>query len=110
MIGVKSTAITWKDESKSMMGKLIWRSSLCFAFLAIVNQSFVYTLPFALLAHYFVYARLYDLNLNDKERCAKFFRDNTYFGAFILLSIVFGKIINALINKTKKEVDKTIQE
>lgn len=97
MIGVKSTAITWKGDSKTIMNRMIGVSALCFVFMAAVNVTSAIGLPSALLTHFNFYNALKNLDLTNKEKCSEFFKESSYFGALILLSIVFGKSLDWLL-------------
>lgn len=92
MIGVKSTALAWGEKTKEVASYL---SLAMFGLMASAGYSSgIGLLYYPALSASFLFMRdmLKKVDIDDRESCNNFFVKNRLFGAFILASIILGKL------------------
>ena len=95
MIGVKSTALTWGDNTKKVTTILN-----CFSFAGLTAAGYLTDLsafyyPLLVLSHLHMYKIVKNVDLDDPEACKSAFIALRYFGYLVMLSIVVGKTTKA---------------
>ena len=99
-MGLKSTAITWKDSPKNKMGGMIALSLALSCSLALVSPSYWVCLPGFFLSYGYLAKALYDLDINDRAACGRFFKKNNYVGILIFLSLLSRGVVEEYSKKT----------
>lgn len=90
-IGVKSTAVTWRDRNpKLIMERLGYFMMGCHALMPVTNLDYGYAAPFLLACDWLLIKELRSLDLNDRKACGEFFKKNNLygFGVFTILLVV----------------------
>ena len=92
MIGVKSTALAWGDNTKRIATYL--NMGMVGLLAGAGYSSGIGLLYYPGIAANFLYMRdlIQKVDLNDRASCNKFFVRNSLFGFFVLTSIILGKV------------------
>ena len=99
-IGVKSTALTWGENTKRNLRILNWvcTSGFCLTGLNAGMLGIYY--PLIGLSHIYMNSLIDNVDLNDRQSCNEAFNNNKLYGLLILFSIILGK---RNIEKDRKE-------
>jgi len=93
IIGIKSTSIKFKKNSKLFLSicYIIFSISLVFVGLLMNFDYFFYLSLLICAAHLFIY-QVYRFNFKDSLICLGIFKSNNFLGLIVLVNIVVGKI------------------
>ena len=93
IIGVKSTSIKFKKNSKKFLFTCYSITALSFLFLGLkMNFNFLLYPCFVLIILHLFFYQLKSFNLKNIKQCLKIFKSNNLFGFLILISIYLGKL------------------
>ena len=93
IIGIKSTSIKFKKNSKLFLSicYIIFSISLVFVGLLMNFDYFFYLSLLICAAHLFIY-QVYRFNFKDSLICLGIFKSNNFLGLIVLVNIIIGKI------------------
>jgi len=93
IIGIKSTSIKFKKNSKLFLSicYVIFSISLVFVGLLMNFDYFFYLSLLICAAHLFIY-QVYRFNFKDSLICLGIFKSNNFLGLIVLVNIIIGKI------------------
>lgn len=93
LIGVKSTALTWSDQTKTILKRLnvVTVSGLAISGYFSGLNLYLY-FPILGICWNYLHSIVAKIDIDDPASCNKGFIDNKWFGILIFGGILFGKI------------------
>ena len=93
IIGLKSTSIKFKDNSKLFI-------SMCYSIFLIslillgltINFNYFYYFFILMTGFHLFFFQIYRLNINKSTNCLKIFKSNNTLGMIVLLGLILGKV------------------
>ncbi len=93
IIGVKSTSIKFKDNSRKFLSICYLVTTISFLILGLkMNFNFILYISVALITFHLFFYQLKSFNAKDPEKCFKIFKSNNFFGLLVLISIILGRL------------------
>ncbi|EKX73136.1 4-hydroxybenzoate octaprenyltransferase, putative [Theileria equi strain WA] len=91
MIGVKSLALHWGDDTKKMCKIMAYNMTLLMTACGYIADLSTPFYASTLLSHIWMEKEINRVNLNDPVDCLGFFKRNTIYGGILLAGILAGK-------------------